>query len=266
MQNTSVKRRTISPEMVLLILLVIAITGLGLLQPIAQNPAYHNYADSRTFWGIPYFWNVVSNLPMLFIGLYGLRQCIRYWSRRSAGVVRWIPVVLSAGIFITCFGSAYYHWAPSNETLLWDRLPMTLMFMSLLALLAHDYLGYRTGVAAFWVAVPLGIVSVLYWYFTETAGHGDLRPYALVQFFPILVAPVLILSFPGKVPYVRYFLLVLGWYILAKVCEHYDKPIYDALGFWSGHTLKHLLSAVGLIYVMKLLDGWFPTSAESQLI
>ncbi len=265
MQNKSLKRRTISPETVLFALLLLVVTGHGLLPPIAQDPAYHNYADTRSFGGIPYFWNVVSNLPMLFIGLYGLWQCIRYWSHRNAGVVRWIPVILSAGIFITCFGSAYYHWTPSNDTLLWDRLPMTLMFMSLLALLAHDYLGYRVGIAVFWLAIPIGIISVLYWYFTEAAGHGDLRPYALVQFFPLLAAPVLILSFPGKVPYVRYFLLVLGWYMLAKVCERYDQPIYAALGFWSGHTLKHLFSAVGLIYVMKLLDRWFPAPAESQL-
>lgn len=102
------------------------------------------------------------------------------------------------------------------------------------------------------------MVSVLYWHFTEAAGHGDLRPYALVQFFPMVAAPVLMLAYPGKVPYVRLILAVLGWYTVAKVCEHFDKSIYAALGFWSGHTLKHLIGAVGLVYVMKLMDRWFP--------
>lgn len=249
-----------SPLAIISALLLLASIGLGLYSPIPQDPAYHDYGDARIFFGIPYFWNVVSNLPMLFIGVYGLRQCYRHWSLRPVGVPRWIPLVLSGGIFITCFGSAYYHWAPSNATLLWDRLPMTLMFMSLFALLAYDYLGQRTGTVVFWLAIPVGIASVLYWHFTEAAGQGDLRPYALIQFFPMLAAPVLILSFPGKVPYVRYILLVLGWYVAAKICEHYDKSIYQALGFWSGHTLKHLLGAVGLIYVIKLLDGWFPES------
>lgn len=61
-----------------------------------------------------------------------------------------------------------------------------------------------------------------------------------------------------------YNLFILGWYVLAKLCEHYDKPIYEQLGFWSGHTLKHLIGAVGLVYAMKLLDGWWPLEEENQ--
>ena len=252
-----------SPHYVLLALLLISCAGLALLDPIAQPPVYHDYGDQRTLLGIPYFWNVMSNLPMLFIGIYGLRQCALNGSRRPAGVARWIPLVLSGGIFITCFGSAYYHWAPSNDTLLWDRLPMTLMFMSLFALLMYDYLDPKAGTLTFWLALPLGIASVLYWHFTEAAGQGDLRPYALVQFFPIVAALAMMLFFPGKVPYVRYMLLLIGWYAVAKCCEHFDKAIYQTLGFWSGHTLKHLFGAVGLAYVMKLVDGWWPEKIEA---
>lgn len=254
---------SISPLTIIISLLLLSIVGLSLADPIAQDLAYHDYADQRTILGIPYFWNVVSNLPMLFIGAYGLRQCARNWSARPAGVARWIPLVLSGGIFITCFGSAYYHWAPSNATLFWDRFPMTLMFMSLFALLMYDYLGRRAGTYAFWLAVPLGMASVLYWHFTEAAGAGDLRPYALVQFFPMLAAPVLILFYPGKVFYVRYILLIIGWYAVAKVFEYFDREVYAALGFWSGHTLKHLVGAIGLVYAMKILDGWWPDRSAS---
>lgn len=253
---------SLSPLALLSALLLLAAIGLGIADPIPQNPAYHDYGDQRIIFGIPFFWNVVSNLPMLFIGLYGLRHGIRNYTRRPAGVARWIPLVLSGGIFITCFGSAYYHWMPGNDTLLWDRLPMTLMFMSLLSLLIYDYLGKQAGTVSFWLSIPAGIASVLYWHFTEAAGHGDLRPYALIQFFPMVAAPVLILSYPGKVPYVRFIFFLLGWYVVAKVCEHYDKAIYDSLGFWSGHTLKHLLGAIGLLYAMKIMDGWYPEAAE----
>ena len=252
----------IAPSYVILALFFIASIGLGIQDPIAQDPAYHDYGDQRVILGIPYFWNVMSNLPMFFIGLYGLFQCKQNWSRRPEGVARWIPLVLSGGIFITCFGSAYYHWMPSNATLLWDRLPMTLMFMSLFALLIFDFLGEKHGHLTFWMAVPLGVASVLYWHYTEAAGQGDLRPYALVQFFPILAATFLMLFFPGKVPYVRYMVLLLLWYLVAKLCEHFDKPIYELLGFWSGHTLKHFFGAVGLIYVMKLIDGWYPAQTN----
>ncbi|MBL7776130.1 MAG: ceramidase domain-containing protein, partial [Saprospiraceae bacterium] len=205
------------PIPLLLTLLALSALALFLMAPIPQPEAYHAYADQRVLFGIPFFWNVVSNLPMLFIGAYGLWQCRRHWLERPAGAARWIPAVLSGGIFITCFGSAYYHWAPSNGTLLWDRLPMTLMFMSLFSLLVYDFLGKQAGSVSFWWSVPLGMASVLYWHFTEAAGQGDLRPYALVQFFPMLAAPVLLLAYPGKVPYVRYILLLLGWYAVAKV-------------------------------------------------
>lgn len=255
----------ISPLSILAVLLLLAVIGLSLVAPIPQDPAYHDYADQRTLLGIPYFWNVVSNLPMLFIGAYGLRQTIRHWSDRPAGVARWIPAVLSGGIFVTCFGSAYYHAMPSNGTLLWDRLPMTLMFMSLFALLLYDYLGRRAGMTAFATAIPLGIASVLYWHFTEAAGNGDLRPYALVQFFPIAAALVLMSCYPGKVPYIRLVLILIGWYAVAKVFEHFDKAVYAGLGFWSGHTLKHLFGAAGLVYAMKLLDGWFPERVQGSI-
>jgi len=246
----------LTPRNILLALLVLSCAGLALLDPIAQSCAYHDYGDQRTLLGIPYFWNVVSNLPMLFIGAYGLRQCALHGLRRPAGVARWIPWVMSLGIFLTCFGSAYYHATPSNATLLWDRLPMTLMFMSLFSLLVYDYLDPRAGSLTFWLALPLGAASVLYWHFTEAAGRGDLRPYALVQFFPIVAALAFMFFFPKKVPYMRYMALLIGWYAVAKCCEHWDKLIYEALGFWSGHTLKHLFGAVGLVYVMKLLDRW----------
>lgn len=247
-----------SPLLLLSTLFMITALGLGLAEPIPQDPAYHNYGDQRVILGIPYFWNVMSNLPMLFIGSYGLWQGIRHYQHRPEGVARWIPLVLSGGIFITCFGSAYYHWMPSNDTLLWDRLPMTLMFMSLFSLLLYDYLGARAGATTFWLSLPLGMASVLYWHVTEAAGHGDLRPYACVQFFPMVAAPLLVLFYPGKVPYVRSLVFILGWYVAAKLCEAYDKPIYEALGFWSGHTLKHLLGAIGLIYAMKVVDQWRP--------
>jgi Ceramidase len=244
------------PLKILIVVFVAAAVGLAFKGPVSQPIAYHDYGDQRTLLGIPYFWNVVSNLPMFFIGLYGLVQAFRNWSVRPEGVARLIPVVMSAGVFITCFGSAWYHAAPTNETLMWDRLPMTLMFMSLFALLVYDFLGRQEGTVAFWIAVPLGMLSVLYWHFTEAAGHGDLRPYALVQYFPLVAAPVLIFMSPTKVFYGRYLLIIIGLYALAKLFEHNDKLVYHHLGFWSGHTLKHLVGAIGLVYAVKLLDKW----------
>lgn len=230
--------------------------GLAVQKPIGQNPGYHHFADGRSMLGIPNFWNVMSNLPFLFVGIYGLLKCSRDWNSRPTGAARLIPLVLGLGVFSVSFGSAYYHLWPSNGTLIWDRLPMTLMFMALFSLVLYDFLGKKAGEIGLWLSVPFGIFSVVYWHFTEMAGHGDLRPYAFVQFFPMVAVIGLVAFFPKKVGYKGLLLTVVGLYGLAKIAEHQDHEIFQMLGFWSGHTVKHLVGAVSLFYAMKILDGW----------
>jgi hypothetical protein len=241
---------------ILLAVFLLALAGLYLAGPISQNPAYHDYADQRRLLGIPYFWNVISNLPMLLLGLYALGRTLRGWPDRPPGTPRWISLVLCLGIVATALGSAYYHAAPGNATLVWDRLPMTVVFMPLFALLVYRLVGPQTGARAFYLLVPLGIFSVLYWQYTEGIGQGDLRPYVLVQYFPMVVIPLLLWFSPRRPPYARYILPILAWYAVAKVLEHFDHQTYALLHFWSGHTLKHLLGVGSLVYVVRLLGAW----------
>lgn len=239
----------------LILLFALFVGTLLIVGPIPQDLAYHDFADQRTILGIPNFWDVMSNVPMFFVGCYAFWYSFQYWSYRPDLVAKLIPVVLGFGIFITSFGSGYYHWAPDNNTLIWDRLPMTLMFMPLFSLLIYDFLGKQQGKIAFWLLVPLGIFSIFYWQYTETIGQGDLRFYAFVQFFPMLIAPFILWLFPKKTNYVRYIVYILAWYIVAKICEHFDKIIFEYV-FWSGHTLKHFVGAISLIYVIKLVKAW----------
>lgn len=125
---------------IILIIFFLFIGTLFFLDPIPQDLDYHNFADQRNILSIPNFWNVMSNLPMFFLGTYGTWLSLRNWSQRPDVVSKWIPLILCSGIFLACFGSAYYHWAPDNDTLVWDRLPMTLMFMPIFALLCFAYL------------------------------------------------------------------------------------------------------------------------------
>jgi hypothetical protein len=224
--------------------------------PLPQDITYHAFADQRTIFGIDNFWNVASNLPMFFLGIYGFALAFRNFRHRPDFTAQWIPVVLAFGIFITSFGSAYYHYAPDNQTLVWDRLPMTLMFMPVFSLLIYDLIGPVLGKWAFYISVPLGIFSIFHWQYTESMGVGDLRLYAFVQFFPMLIGPALILLSDKKTTYTKYFWLVLGWYIVAKLFEGFDHESYRICGFWSGHTLKHLIGAVSLYYLLKLVQGW----------
>jgi hypothetical protein len=224
--------------------------------PIPQDLQYHDFADKRKIAGIPNFWDVASNLPMFFIGLFGLAYSLRTYNDRDGLVAKSIPILLSIGIFTACFGSAYYHLAPDNQTLVWDRLPMTFMFMPLFALLVYDFVGRKAGEWIFYIFIPFGVFSVFYWQYSESIGHGDLRPYAFVQFFPMLILPFIIWLFPKKVSYLSYIFHILGWYILAKIAEHFDHFLYNFTGFWSGHTIKHLLACVSLYYIIKLLMEW----------
>ena len=97
-----------------------------IISPIAQDQAYHLFADQRSVLGIPNFWNVMSNLPFLLVGVAG----ISFVHRNVRDPLRNLWLVFFAGIFVTAFGSGYFHLAPNNGTLAWDRLTMTIGFMS----------------------------------------------------------------------------------------------------------------------------------------
>jgi len=210
-------------------LLLGAAAFLILAPPIVQDQAYHAFADQRTVFGIPNFWNVVSNLPFCIVGILGLRIF-----RGSA------ERVLFTGVLLICFGSAYYHLAPSDARLVWDRLPMTLTFMSFLGLIAGEGLGARRRRRILASLVICGIASVVWWRAT-----GDLRPYVLVQFGSMVaLVPAACFSKRMGKPWP-----VLALYVLAKFAEHYDRAIYSAMSV-SGHTLKHLFAALAAYWIL----------------
>jgi hypothetical protein len=164
-----------------------------------------------------------------------------------------IYIALFVGVFLTALGSAYYHWNPNNNTLLWDRVPMTIVFMSLLSATLAELASRRTATLVFWPLITFGIVSVLWWHHTETIGMGDLRPYILAQFFPAVAIPLLLCLFyePAIKPVILSLALVVVWYAASKLFELLDRPIYHLLGL-SGHTLKHIAAAVSTWYFVVL--------------
>lgn len=202
--------------------------------PIAQDQSYHAFADGRALFGLPNFWDVASNIPFLLVGLYGLR--------RTPVANRPAYTTLCVGVLLVSLGSAYYHRSPSDATLLWDRLPMTVAFMGLFALLLEERV---TSLRTLPVLVALGVASALYW--RET---GDLRPYILVQFLPLLLMPVILFLFPRKFLDGRLLLVAVAFYVLAKVLETYDRQVFSSILLVSGHTLKHLSAGVASFFVI----------------
>lgn len=205
--------------------------------PLRQNLSYHDFADRRAILGIPNFWDVISNLLFLVVGLMGL---IRFRDLASR--------ILFLGVFFTAFGSAYYHLAPDNARLFWDRLPMTIAFMALFALAIKR----RALVIPF---VLFGIVSVVWWRVTD-----NLWLYGLVQFGTM--AALLVIAIrrePGLWP-------VFIFYGLSKVTEHFDKQIYSVSPL-SGHTIKHLLAGVAAWYIYRwILSARSESGSESYSV
>ena len=234
----------------LVVITVLTLAGTFLLHPVAQSLAFHRFADTRALWGIPNFGNVVSNVPFLVIGTYGLLVVAR---SPVPVAIRCIYLLLFVGVVLTGLGSAHYHWHPDNDTLVWDRIPMTIVFMSFLSATVAELVGRRLGFLLLLPLVAVGIGSVHWWHHTETIGKGDLRLYGWVQFYPILAIPLLLWLYYK--PTVRTILptlvWIVVWYVIAKVLEALDFPIFRAIGV-SGHSLKHLAAAVSTGYFVVL--------------
>ncbi len=222
----------------------IAIIVLIFVPPVPQNPEFHNFADQRVFFGIPHFWNVVTNIPFILLGITGL---VRLKTQEMPGVIQPLGNAYTAfftGLVLIGFGSGWYHLAPVNQTLVWDRLPITISFMSFFTIIFGETVSRHTAKRLLWVLILFGIASVIYWYITETQGIGDLRPYGLVQFLPLLMIPVMLLFYRSCLDGTSWIFGMLIVYVAAKIFEMFDHAVYNYIGF-SGHSLKHLFAALG---------------------
>ena len=238
----------------LLVVTGIAAMAIFLEPKIPQDVAYHSFADNRQFGFIQNWQNVLSNIAFLYVGGEGLREIFkryRHDSKSFGEKAGWF--FLFTGIFLTGLGSGYYHWGPTNKTLLWDRLPMSIGFTAFFATIIGERLGRRHYQLLFWPLVGSGVASVLYWYTTEMHGAGDLRPYILVQFFPLLIIPLIMLTFDPKYSHGRFIIFALISYAGAKILEYFDHGIFNlSHSIVSGHALKHLMAALGCWFLLKM--------------
>jgi hypothetical protein len=239
------------PAIALLTLAVVL--AVLVLPPVPQPEQYHNFADQRAFLGIPHFLNVVSNVVFLLVGGTGLRRLLRDGTAFVHSRERWPYAVFFVSILLVGLGSGYYHLAPDNDRLFWDRLPMSLAFMSLLSAVLVERLGVRVGLRLFPGLAAVGPLSVLYWILTEQAGIGDLRFYGLVHFYPVLLIPLLLWLFLPRYTRGQDVLVVLALYGTALGSEWLDRQIFSLGGWVSGHTAKHVLAAMAAWRVWRML-------------
>lgn len=248
---------------VLVVAILAVIVIVFLFPAIRQNEAYHNFADHRTLLGIPNCLNTLSNLFFLFVGGFGmsfvLRKPLETGHEFIDPIERWPYFVFFLAVFLTAFGSAWYHLRPSDDRLLWDRLPLAFGFMALLSAILSERLDVKIGVRLLIPLLGIGGASVIYWDVTQSYGHGDLRPYALVQFGSLLAILLLVALFHARYTRGADLIASLGIYGLAKILEVADRIIYGWGGMVSGHTLKHVVAAISAYWILRMIMLREPT-------
>lgn len=225
-------------------ILILVITGLVMAivllnaPIIIQEQSYHNFIDTNMIFGIPNFMNVISNLPFLIVGCYG------FFNSKQKRNIQF--TLLYLGIIGIAFGSSYYHLNPNNNSLVWDRIPMTIAFMAILSIVISEFINTKIGKQLLFPLLILGVFSVLFWMLMD-----DLRMYVFVQFYPILAIVIMLMFFKSKNGNKKAFWILLFAYVVAKLFEYYDSVFFNSLIGISGHTLKHILSAIGLYVLIK---------------
>lgn len=230
--------------------------------PIPQDPNYYLFADSHAMLSVSNFWNVMSNVPFMFIGIWGLYVVLKLEKANVIFELRNAYLVFFTGVFLTVFGSGYFHLAPGDDTLFWDRLPMTIAFSGLFAAIIGEYVSMAAAKRWLPIFLLIGVSSVIYWQWTESIGAGDLRPYAIVQFLPMLVIPAILLISKRENDIGRYIWLMIGFYIIAKLFEHFDVGIYARIQVMSGHALKHIFAAAGPALLALGLSRRLPQATD----
>lgn len=245
---------------ILLLLMTVAFTAAFPFVPrFPQSLAYHNFADQRAWLGIPNFGNVASNLLFAIVGAAGWVFLADKSSRRRFIEQRehWPYFFIFLGLLWTGFGSAYYHLAPSNARLMWDRLPMTVVFMPLVAAMIMERLNVTWGLRVLPVLLAIGIASVIEWRISEAHGVGDLRFYAAIQLYSV-DALVILLFAPPRYTRSGDLVWVVVLYAAAKIFESADGPIFQLGHIASGHTLKHLAGGAAGYCILRMLQQRVP--------
>lgn len=256
-----VMQRTEKFKAVLLITTALILLVLVLSQsPITQPADYYQYADTRAAFGVANFANVITNLPFALIGFLGVRLLSQISRQHVDRVIE--PEVSPAyflffqGLIAAALGSAYYHLSPAPFSLMLDRLPICLVFLSLYCLVLSEYIQPSLGQKLLFPLNVYGLLAVIYWYVQTSTGDrpADLSAYVLVQLLPVLHLPLILLLYDEKRPGGRYYLAALMSYGLAKLAEYQDNEVFALTGGWiSGHSVKHLLAALSGWWIYLLL-------------
>jgi hypothetical protein len=222
---------------------VLALLTVAVFAPaLAQSAQHHHFADQRGWGWVPFASDVLSNLPFLLWGVFGLTllaQQGRGVGHRTVATSRGLMGLFFAGLVVTALMSAFYHWQPDNAGLALDRLGMVVAFAGLMGLAAAGRVSARAGELLALAVLLLGPLSVWVW-----SASGNVLPWAVLQFggMGLVLCLAWLKRLPGA-PAIRW-----GWvmviYALVKGFEMADEAVFSATAqLVSGHSLKHVVAS-----------------------
>ena len=235
-----------------LLVATIAVLTWQFVPRIPQPLKYHDFADWHACLGITHGYDTLSNGLFMLAGIAGLHFVFSTKGRSAFADPREaLPYSLFfVAAILVGLGSGYYHLAPDNGRLLWDRAAISLAMASWFAAILCERVSVSAGLRMLPLLYTAGLGSVVYWGWSEMNGQGDMRAYGLVQLYPMLLIPLLLWLYPARYSSDRNILIVIALYVLALVCDFMDQPIAAVTGLVSGHTVKHAVAALAMYWVL----------------
>ncbi|MBM3350763.1 MAG: hypothetical protein FJY53_03055 [Betaproteobacteria bacterium] len=234
---------------------ILAVLAMALPR-IPQPAAYHDFADQSVCMGVPHCFDIASNLLFIMAGMAGMFFLSGTAEQRAFIDVREsLPYRLFfLATILVGLGSGFYHLAPDNDRLMWDRAAVSLALMSWFAAILCERVSLRAGLSMLPLLLAAGLASVFYWGWSERQGMGDLRLYGLMQIIPILQIPLLLRLYPPRYSGDKDILSVIALYAVALLFDLSDHQVYNSTrGIVSGHTLKHVIAALAAYWVLVRL-------------
>ena len=225
-----------------------------IMPPTPQEIQYHQFADQRNYFGIPNFLNVVSNIFIFFSGIAGFFFLLHSREFLNHKIFthfseRWPYIILFLSVIIVSITSAYYHLEPNNNRLIWDRIPITIGIGALLSITLIERISIKFGLILLPFLILFGIGSVIYWYWGEQYGFGNLNYYLVIQFYSILAIVILVKYFPSRYTRNKDIYIAVALYAFAKLVEILDHEIYNLGQIISGHSVKHLIVGLAVFWI-----------------
>ena len=229
---------------------------LSRMPPVALDISPYHFACDGEIFGIPHFWNLLTNVPLLLLGVHGLRRARKLARDGRAVSFNWIGIWIST--IAIGLGSIAYHGWLTPWGLALDRIAISGLIAFFLAHTADVALGIGPSRRLSFGLLVACQATVLVWILGGTAWiYGVLQAVGGVAVLAVFVrggwrarrglGPLSVSPRP-----VYLFALCYG---LAKLFELYDEPVCELTGFLGGHPIKHVFSALGILAFGRMMTA-----------